>query len=68
MVQWPTVLLSTQGLIVEVKSSSGDMMIFTKNSSGHKRMRQTRSDSSSYVSCAISDLMTLAGAEKVTLM
>jgi len=68
MVQWPTVSLGTQGWIVEVRSSSRDMMAFTENSLGHKRMRQARSDSYLYDSCAIFDMMTLARAEKVTLM
>ena len=44
------------------------MMAFIENSSRRKRMRRARSDSSSHDSCAISDQMILAGAEKVTLM
>ena len=46
----------------------GDMMAFAENSSEHKWMRQTRSDSSSHDSCAISDRMTTTRARKVTLM
>ena len=45
-----------------------DMMAFTENSSGQRRMRQARSDSSSHDSCAASNLMTSAEAKKVTLM
>mgnify|MGYP007088662043 CR=1 FL=1 len=68
MVQWPTVLPSTQGLIVEVRSSLGDMMAFIVNYLEYKQMRQARSDSPSHDSCAISDLMTFAGAGTLTLM
>ena len=68
MVQWSTVSPSTQGLIVEVRSSLRDMMAFTENSSRHKQMRQARFNSSSRDSCTTSDLMTLVNAEKVTLM
>ena len=68
MVQWPTILLGTQGLTVKARSSPREMVAFTKNSSRHKRMRQASSDSSSPDSCAISNLMTLARAGKVTLM
>ena len=53
---------------MEVRSSLGDMMAFIENSSGQRRMRQTKYDSSSYDSCATSDLMTSTRAEKVTLM
>ena len=58
MVQWPTVSPYTQG----------DMIAFNENSSGHKHMRQARSDSSLHDSCVISDLMTSTGARKVTFM
>ena len=58
----------TQDLIMEVRSYLGDMMAFIENSLGHKRMRQARFDSSLHDSYAISDLMTLARAGKVTLM
>ena len=68
MVQWPAVSPGTQGRIVEVKSSPGDMIAFTVNSSRKRRMREARSNSSSHDSYAISNLMTLAGTEKVTLM
>ena len=54
--------------MVEVRSSPGDMMAFSENSSRHKWMREARSDSSSHDSCAVSNLMTSGGAEKVTLM
>ena len=59
------VLPSIQGLIVEVRSSLRDMMAFTENSSGHKRMRQARSNSSLHETCTISDLMTSARSGKV---
>jgi len=42
-------------------------MAFTENSSGKSRMRQARSDSSSHDSYVASNLITSAGAEKVTL-
>ena len=50
------------------RSSPRDMMAFTKNSSGQRRMRQAKSDSSSHDSCATFDPMTSIGAGKVTLM
>ena len=54
--------------MVVVKLSPRDMMTFTENSFGQRQMRQARFDSSSHDSCATSNQMTLAGAEKVTLM
>ena len=48
--------------MVEMASSPGDMMAFTDNSSGQRWIRQARSDSYSYDSCATFDLMTSAGA------
>ena len=68
MVQWPTISLGTQGQIVKIRSSNGDMKAFTENFSGHKQMRQARFDSSLPDSYAISILMTSARAGKVTLM
>ena len=67
-IQWLIVSPGTQGLMVEVRSSLGDMMVFTKNSFEHKQMRQARFDSSSHDCCATSNLITSAGARKVTLM
>ena len=43
-------------------------MAFPENSSGQRRIRHARSDSSSHDSYTISDLMTSARTEKVTLI
>ena len=53
---------------MEVKSSPGDMMAFTENSSGQRGMRQAKFGSSLYDSYTTSDLMTSAEAREVTLM
>ena len=68
MVQRPTISPSILGWMVEVESSSKDMIAFIENSLGQSLIMQARSSSSNSNSLKSYGIMTSAEAGKVVLI